>query len=96
MFVHLKPNTRVSMRTNRLLLVMTFMSVFLFGTSLYGQQEIDPTWYNPWPVPNEVTAHPSRPQVAKHKNQPKIVAGLVERQPGKLRAKRLVSRQAAQ
>ena len=39
------------MKTNRLLLVMTFMSAILIGTNLYAQQEVDPTWYDPWGGP---------------------------------------------
>jgi hypothetical protein len=79
------------MRTNRLLLVMSFAGVVLAGTSLYAQQDADPTWYDPCPEPAKVTT-PS--QVAQHVNQPKTVAGLLERQPGEQRAKRLASQQA--
>ena len=86
------------MKTNRLLLAMTFISVLLFGTSLYGQQEVDPTWYNPWPAQNKVTAQVVRPQVARRKNQPqnqaKIVSGLTEQHAGKLRVTRVVSRRS--
>ncbi len=82
------------MKNNRSLLLMTFMSLFLFGTSLYGQQEVDPTWYNPWSVPNKVVAHPSQPQLAKHKNQPKIVSAVPKRQPGKFGTRQFVTRQA--
>jgi hypothetical protein len=77
-----------------MLVVMTSMSVFLLGTSLYGQQDVNPTWYSPWSVPSQVVAHPPQPRVAKRKNQPKIVSGLPARQTGKLAAKQLVSRQA--
>jgi hypothetical protein len=86
----------IPMKTNRLLLVITFMSMFLFGASLYGQQEVDPTWYNPWPASSQATAPSSQAQVAKHKNQAKSqaknVSGARTRQTGMLRAKRLVSR----
>ena len=43
------------MKTNRLLLVMTFMSAILFGTNLYAQQEVDPTWYDPWGALRQTT-----------------------------------------
>lgn len=86
------------MKTNRLLLVMTFMSVLLFGTSLFAQQEVDPSWYNPWHAQNNVTAQ--RPRVAKHKNQSrnlaKTAASSPERHAGKLRAKRVVVSRRAQ
>jgi hypothetical protein len=80
------------MRIQRSLLVMTLVSVFLFGTSLYGQQEVDPTWYNPWP--NKTTAPSARPQVATHKNHATAVSRSTGRQREKLQAKRVVSRRA--
>jgi len=80
------------MKTNRLLLAMSFASLFLIGTSLYGQQDVDPTWY-PWsdPGPGKVTT-PS--QVAKHVTHRKTVSALPERQTGKHHAKPLVSQEA--
>jgi hypothetical protein len=76
-------------KTNRLLLVMTFMSAILFGTNLYAQQEVDPTWYDPWggPAANNVTSHPAQQHIAGHKNQPKMVSASPEPQI----AKRFVS-----
>lgn len=82
------------MKTNRLLLAMTFMSAFLFGTSLYAQQEVDPTWYNPWPVANDMSAHAAQLQAAEHKSQPKIVSDSPAQQLAQLHAKRVVSRPA--
>lgn len=80
------------MKTNRLPLLMTFASVFLVGTSLYAQQEVDRSWY-PCPGPeSDNVATP--PQAAKAVNQTKTVSGLPEQQPGEHRATRLVSRQA--
>ena len=77
------------MKTNRLLLVMTFMSAILIGTNLYAQQEVDPTWYDPWGVPaaNNVTSRPAQQHIAGHKNQPKMVSSSPEPQI----AKRFVS-----
>ena len=77
------------MKTNRLLLVMTFMSAILFGTNLCAQQEVDPTWYDPWggPAANNVTSHPAQQHIAGHKNQPKMVSASPEPQI----AKRFVS-----
>ena len=70
------------MKTNRLLLVMTFMSAILIGTNLYAQQEVDPTWYDPWgaPAANNVTSHPVQQHIAGHKNQPKMVSASPEPQ----------------
>jgi hypothetical protein len=45
----------------------------------YRQQEVDPTWYDPW-TPNKVVAPASHPQVAAHKNRRKTgSAPLVQR-----------------
>lgn len=80
------------MKTNHLLLGMSFASIFLIGTSLYGQQDVDPTWYpSPDPGPSKVT---TPPQVAKHVNRPKTVSASPERQPGDPHTKRLVSQEA--
>lgn len=77
------------MKTNRLLLVMTFMSAILFGTNLHAQQEVDPTWYDPWggPAANSVTSHPAQQHIAGHNNHPKMVSASREPQI----AKRFVS-----
>jgi hypothetical protein len=75
------------MKTNHLLLAMTFASMFLFATSLYAQQEVDPTWYDPWGAPSTVTSHPvAPPHVAKNENHPKIDSGLTQLRSEKLRA----------
>lgn len=66
------------MKTNRLLMAMTFMSVFLFSASLFAQQEVDPTWYDPWPVANKGAAPLPQPQAAKSKLEPKIVSSLTK------------------
>ncbi|HZW95927.1 MAG TPA: hypothetical protein VFF64_23475 [Candidatus Eremiobacteraceae bacterium] len=80
------------MKTNRLLLGMSFACVFLIGPSLYGQQDVDPTWYPcPDPGPSKVT---TPAQVAKHVNHPKTVSALPERQTGEPHAKRLVRQEA--
>jgi hypothetical protein len=58
-------------------------SVFL----AYGQQEVDPTWFDPW-APSKVVAPASNSQVAAHKNRRRTgSAPLVER---KTRVRHLV------
>jgi hypothetical protein len=37
----------------------------------YSQQEVDPTWYNPWPAPNRVVVQPSKPQTVTPKPKQK-------------------------
>ena len=36
----------------------------------YGQQEVDPTWYNPWAAPTTAVAHSPQSQAAAHRHQP--------------------------
>jgi len=84
------------MKTNRLLLVVTFMSLFLFGTSLYGQQEVDPTWYNPWPTADKTTVQaPQAAPAAKPKDPRKVVARAPEHQPKTVRAKQPANQEAS-
>ena len=35
----------------------------------YGQQEVDPTWYDPWAAPNTAVVHPSQPPAVVHSSQ---------------------------
>jgi hypothetical protein len=76
-----------TMKSNHVLLAMTFASVFLFGTSLFAQQEVDPTWYDPWGAPNQVASHPTAPtHVAKTEHHARIEAGVSKLRAEKLRA----------
>ena len=50
------------MKTNRLLLLLTFVSSIVCGPCIYAQQEVDPTWYDPWSGPNHAAANTSLPQ----------------------------------
>jgi hypothetical protein len=74
------------MKTNHLLLAMTFASVLLLGTNLYAQQEVDPTWYDPWGAPSHVTSPSTPPHVAKSENDPSMVSALTKPRFEKLRA----------
>lgn len=38
----------------------------------YGQQEVDPTWYDPWAAPNTAVVHPSQPPAVVHSSQPPV------------------------
>lgn len=70
------------------------VAIFVIGVStwntpaVYGQQEIDPAWYNPWPSADKVDAQPSRPPVAHYKIQKKIHSASSEHRPAKPQAKR--------
>ena len=58
----------------------------------YGQQEVDPTWYNPWAVPNTVVVHSSQPRVAVHQHQGKVKSVSSAQVAGKVRGKRPTTR----
>jgi hypothetical protein len=50
------------------------LMVILMGTALVparGQQEVDPTWYNPWPAAKTDVPNASRLQVS-NKQKPKV------------------------
>lgn len=63
------------MKTNRLLVAMTFTGMMLMGTSLFAQQDTDPSWYNPWDGPAKATATPQPAPVAA-KSNPMSVASM--------------------
>jgi hypothetical protein len=58
------------MKTERILLGMTFASIFLFTTASYGQQEVNPDWYNPWPDQAASQAKPSASPVSRTQAKP--------------------------
>lgn len=58
------------MKTERMLLGMTFAGFFLMTTSLYGQQEVNPDWYNPWPDQVTSQAQPSPAPVKQTEAKP--------------------------
>jgi hypothetical protein len=61
----------------------------------YGQQEVDPSWYNPWPEPAKEIASFSRPRAAKDKVPAKVSSDLSKKRTGKLRPERSVTRQSS-
>ena len=71
------------MKTNRVLMALTFTSVVMLGTSLYAQQDVDPTWYNPWDAPAKVTAQSHPLQFTKYANQFTTASALSRLQPDK-------------
>jgi hypothetical protein len=74
------------MNTNSLLLALTFMVVLSFATRSYAQQEVDQTWYNPWPEASKVAAQPTSQPVATHMNLPKTTSAVLNQHPEKSRA----------
>lgn len=69
------------MKTNRLLMAITFTSVVMLGTTLYAQQDVDPTWYNPWDAPAKVTAQSQPLQFTNYSNQFMAASALSRLQP---------------
>lgn len=39
---------------------------------VYAQQDVDPTWYNPWTPPAAAAVQKAQPQVAAQKKQAKV------------------------
>jgi hypothetical protein len=58
----------------------------------YGQQEVDPTWYNPWAAPNAVAVHPAQPPVTIHRRAAVVKPVSSVRAVGKSREKRTATR----
>jgi hypothetical protein len=83
--------------------VLAFITV-LFGAMLttlplYGQQDVDPTWYDPYPAPHAVlkpaVVQSSQP-VALHQHQPAVVqssqpVALHQHQPAVVQSSQLVA-----
>jgi len=43
-------------------MAMLFGAIFtILLLPAYGQQEVDPTWYDPWAAPTTAVVHPSQP-----------------------------------
>jgi len=79
------------MKTNRLLMAITFTSVVMLGTSLYAQQDVDPTWYNPWYAPAKAAAQSQPLQFTKYSNQLTTASTLSRLQPEKSAGKNSVA-----
>jgi hypothetical protein len=62
----------------------------------YGQQEVNPTWFDPWPGPSAAVAHSSprspQPRAAIRRHQRTVKSVSAAPGAGKLRAKRATTR----
>ena len=61
-----------SSRPRKPLVFIAMSFAMMFGTFLlpaYGQQEMDPTWYDPWAPATAQTAHSAQPQAARSQHQ---------------------------
>jgi hypothetical protein len=87
-------NRSTNIRPRRFLALIAM----LFGVLLlpaYGQQEVDPTWYNPWAAPNTAVVQSSQPRVAIHRHQRTVRPVSSARVAGKVREKRPTTRSRA-
>jgi hypothetical protein len=81
--------------------VLAWMAL-LFGVMVttllpaYGQQEVNPTWFDPWPGPSAAVAQSSarspQPRAAIHRHQRVVRSVSAAPRAGKLRAKRATTR----
>jgi hypothetical protein len=85
-------NRSREIRPRRVLAWMAMLFGVMVTTLLpaYGQQEVNPTWYDPWPGPNAV--HSSQPRVAMHRHQRTVRSVSPTRVAGKVHVKRSTAR----
>ncbi len=51
-------------------MAMLFGAIFtILLLPAYGQQEVDPTWYDPWVAPNAPVVPPAQPPAVIHRSQ---------------------------
>jgi len=90
--------TSSTLRMARTLVVNATLILGMAGSMLcvpaYSQQEVDPSWYNPWPEPAKEIASSSGPRASNHKIPAKAGSELSQKRTGKLRPKRSVTRQS--
>lgn len=56
-------------------MAMVFGAIFtIMLLPAYGQQDVDPTWYNPWAASNATVSHQAQPAAAAHSSQLPIAA----------------------
>jgi hypothetical protein len=67
------------MTYKHLCLAMTLMGLSLLARNLHAQ-EVDPSWFNPWPEQAEITAHAAVPQLTESKIAAKTVPGTLKLQ----------------
>ena len=55
-----------------LALPATLFGAMLTAFPAYGQQEVNPDWYNPWTAPKAAAVHASQARTAMRPHQPKL------------------------
>jgi hypothetical protein len=88
-----------STRLNKIfLLKATLLAAMLVpaaGVPAYGQQEVDPTWYDPWAAQTKVVVQPAQRRASDHNPQQKVSSVTHSWQARKPRVKRSVSTEAS-
>lgn len=82
-----------AMKPSRLLALVAIIFGAMVMTSpipAYGQQEMDPTWYNPWAAPNPAAARTSAPPAAVHQYHASVRHASARSK--RLQAKRIATR----
>ncbi len=54
------------------LIALLFGAMITLLLPAYGQQEVNPTWYDPWAAPNTRVVHSSQLREATHRHQPRV------------------------
>ena len=75
-----------------LALMATLFGAMVTALPAFGQQEVDPTWYNPWAAPSTVVVHSSPSRVAVHRHQGKVKSVSSARVAGKVRGNKTTTR----
>ena len=71
------------------------LMVILMGTTLVparGQQEVDPTWYNPWPAAKTDVPRPARLQASNKQKRKVSAVPAGQPSPGKRRKRSVAQR----
>jgi hypothetical protein len=50
--------------------LLTVVTALLLALTAYGQQEVNPTWYDPWAPPNKVAAQPAKSRTQHGERKP--------------------------
>ena len=72
--------SRLSVRRKSWARLAAILITVFVAWKAYGQQEIAPTWYDPWATPNQVAVRDAKPQAGNH--EPKQRTTNVSTHPG--------------
>ncbi len=81
----MKPSRRTRLDKIFLLKATLLAAMVVPACGAYGQKEVDPTWYDPWPAHARVVVQLAQPRPADHKIQRKVSSVTPNQQPRKAR-----------